>query len=294
MEFRLAWERLAILDYRLGPDVLKSSWLRCQRKGIPRGLEQPLRFKDPDPRLDCRLADFWPVAQHMAQIFGDPTLFVLVCDMHGSVVEGVGSRAINRLWEGSGLARRAVLAEDSAGTNAVALALRHNRPVALLPQEHWCYFWKSSVVAVPFRCRDSAYDVRPLGVVAALLPAQEQESRLAMFAQSLAGVLQRFLISPAEDPRGEGTADNLLTSSCHDGPVPTGKGAARMPVRLSARQMEVLRHLSYGYSCNAIAKALGISPETVRTFIRQIYNRFGVCSKSECLKKAYGLGLLSH
>lgn len=84
-----------------------------------------------------------------------------------------------------------------------------------------------------------------------------------------------------------------MISGFDDDGVAGGKVAALIPVRLSGRQTEVLRYLSYGYSYSAIAKVFGISPETVRTLIRQVYDRLGVCSKPECLEKAYNLGLLS-
>jgi DNA-binding CsgD family transcriptional regulator len=50
--------------------------------------------------------------------------------------------------------------------------------------------------------------------------------------------------------------------------------------------------MAYGHSYRRIAELLRLSPETVRTFIRQIYDRLGVSSKAECLTAAYERGLL--
>lgn len=116
MEFRRAWERSAILDYRMDAETLRASWQRCQRKGISRALQKPLRFADPDPRLGYRLTDFWPVAQDLSQIYGDPTLFILFCDMQGCVIGGAGSQAMSRFWEGLGLTRQSVLESQRGGS----------------------------------------------------------------------------------------------------------------------------------------------------------------------------------
>ena len=55
---------------------------------------------------------------------------------------------------------------------------------------------------------------------------------------------------------------------------------------LSSREKEVLQWLSKGYSYKEIAGKLFISVETVRTHIRNIYEKLHVANKMEALRKA--------
>lgn len=54
---------------------------------------------------------------------------------------------------------------------------------------------------------------------------------------------------------------------------------------LSRREQEMLEHLSKGYRYKEIADKLFISIETVRTHIRNIYEKLQVNSRAEALKK---------
>ena len=55
---------------------------------------------------------------------------------------------------------------------------------------------------------------------------------------------------------------------------------------LSLREKEVLQWLSKGFSYKEIAAKLFISIETVRTHIRNIYEKLHACNRAEALKKA--------
>jgi DNA-binding NarL/FixJ family response regulator len=55
---------------------------------------------------------------------------------------------------------------------------------------------------------------------------------------------------------------------------------------LSLREKEVLEWLSKGYSYKEIAAKLFISIETVRTHLRNIYEKLHACNRGEALKKA--------
>lgn len=56
---------------------------------------------------------------------------------------------------------------------------------------------------------------------------------------------------------------------------------------LSQREKEILNMLGRGMQYKGIAVAINISTETVRTHIRNIYEKLQVHTKSEALKKAY-------
>jgi DNA-binding NarL/FixJ family response regulator len=57
--------------------------------------------------------------------------------------------------------------------------------------------------------------------------------------------------------------------------------------KLSAREKEILELLSGGYRYKEIADKLFLSTETVRTHIRNIYEKLQVNSRTEALNKAY-------
>lgn len=63
-------------------------------------------------------------------------------------------------------------------------------------------------------------------------------------------------------------------------------------VRLSPREIELLRLLADGHSYKTAAATLDISMDTVRFHIRHIYEKLHVHSKSEAVLKAFKSGLL--
>ena len=62
--------------------------------------------------------------------------------------------------------------------------------------------------------------------------------------------------------------------------------------RLSPRELEVLRLLAEGYSYRGCADRLALSLDTVRFYVRRIYERLHVHSKSQAVKTALKRGLV--
>lgn len=62
---------------------------------------------------------------------------------------------------------------------------------------------------------------------------------------------------------------------------------------LSARELEVLRHLGRGLSRDELGQVLGISPETVKSHIKAIFHKLGAADRAEAIARAYDFGLLS-
>jgi DNA-binding NarL/FixJ family response regulator len=63
---------------------------------------------------------------------------------------------------------------------------------------------------------------------------------------------------------------------------------AQPPEALSPREQEVLDHLARGFLYKEIASALGISYDTVHTYVRRIYEKLQVHSRSEAVAKRLG------
>ncbi|HEV9034984.1 MAG TPA: response regulator transcription factor [Puia sp.] len=86
-----------------------------------------------------------------------------------------------------------------------------------------------------------------------------------------------------------------------DGEPPMSRGIARMIIagmqqtatgptpndyKLSAREKEILSHLSKGEGLKAMASELNISLDTVRTHIKNIYEKLQVHTQTEAVSKA--------
>lgn len=63
-------------------------------------------------------------------------------------------------------------------------------------------------------------------------------------------------------------------------------------ISLSAREKEVLEHITRGYTSDESADLLGVSRHTVQTYVRRIYSKLEVHSKAEAIYEARNHGLL--
>jgi LuxR family maltose regulon positive regulatory protein len=61
---------------------------------------------------------------------------------------------------------------------------------------------------------------------------------------------------------------------------------------LTERELEALRWLATGASNKAIARHMGLSPNTVKTYLRRLFDRLEVRSRTEAVARARSLGLL--
>ncbi|MDG5489040.1 LuxR family transcriptional regulator [Sphingomonas sp. BGYR3] len=64
------------------------------------------------------------------------------------------------------------------------------------------------------------------------------------------------------------------------------------PVRVSARESEVLHWMARGKSNADIAVILGLSPATVDTFVRRLYDKLGVNDRISAIVRALSEGLV--
>jgi len=61
---------------------------------------------------------------------------------------------------------------------------------------------------------------------------------------------------------------------------------------LSARESEILSIVAKGFSFAEIARLLGISPHTVTTYVKKIYQKLAVHSRGEAVYEASRMGLI--
>ena len=62
---------------------------------------------------------------------------------------------------------------------------------------------------------------------------------------------------------------------------------------LSNRELEVLHYLSRGMSNKAIAKRLELSPETIKSYVGNVYNKLAVSDRVSAVRTAQEYGLLN-
>ncbi|WP_339079570.1 response regulator transcription factor [Pseudomonas sp. TMP9] len=72
--------------------------------------------------------------------------------------------------------------------------------------------------------------------------------------------------------------------------APSTANASR--ARLSAREQQVLEYITKGFNSDEIAGLMGVSRHTVLTFVRRIYKKLEVSSKTEAIYEARSQGLL--
>ncbi len=74
--------------------------------------------------------------------------------------------------------------------------------------------------------------------------------------------------------------------------APARETAAEDETTLTARESEILNTISRGFSYAETAQVLGISVGTVHTFLKRIYRKLAVHSKTEAVFEANRLGLI--
>jgi DNA-binding CsgD family transcriptional regulator len=68
--------------------------------------------------------------------------------------------------------------------------------------------------------------------------------------------------------------------------------SSRVSDTLTARERDVLAMISQGFSNKRTARALEISPETVKSHVKRIFVKLAVTTRSEAVFRAGSLGLL--
>jgi two-component system, NarL family, response regulator LiaR len=72
----------------------------------------------------------------------------------------------------------------------------------------------------------------------------------------------------------------------------TPNTAARQSLRISERELAVLERLAAGQSNKQIAQDLGVSPNTVKTHVANLFGKLEVSRRTEAILKGRELGLI--
>lgn len=109
-----------------------------------------------------------------------------------------------------------------------------------------------------------------------------ESDRLQKVVQDVLNGREYFVSDASENAHADDKDSDDLTACEQDRPLPV----------LSRRQSEVLRLIGAGASNKVIAEKMEISENTVKTYIKQIFELFGVNKRTACIKRAQMLGML--
>jgi DNA-binding CsgD family transcriptional regulator len=71
-----------------------------------------------------------------------------------------------------------------------------------------------------------------------------------------------------------------------------GNPAAQASLRISARELSVLRELAEGRSNKEIAALLNVSPNTVKTHVARLFEKLGAKRRTDAINRARELGIV--
>jgi LuxR family transcriptional regulator, maltose regulon positive regulatory protein len=93
-----------------------------------------------------------------------------------------------------------------------------------------------------------------------------------------------------DDPEACGQIQRLIAMFTTGEPRIAGSSKRRTAsAALSAREMEIVGHISQGLSNKEIARALRLAPETVKWHLKNIYEKLDVGSRIEAVQSALGI-----
>jgi DNA-binding CsgD family transcriptional regulator len=112
------------------------------------------------------------------------------------------------------------------------------------------------VAGVARRCTDRGFSAADVDSLAALQPLLSYATR--------------------SGPSDEGSAPQ---------PAAEGPGASGRLDELTPREVEIAELLAAGYTCVNIAARCGLSPHTIRTYIRRVHAKLGVCNRADLVRQ---------
>jgi LuxR family maltose regulon positive regulatory protein len=139
-----------------------------------------------------------------------------------------------------------------------------------------------------FKKKDEA---RALKVLKQLLDLAEPENMVASFTREGASMEKLLRLALVKSIHPE-FVHRLLTALEAKHKLITVTAAETLIEPLSERELEILQILNGPLSIPEIARQLFVSPNTVRTHIKNIYGKLGVHGRSSAVRKAKELRLL--
>lgn len=174
-----------------------------------------------------------------------------------------------------GLSTGVSFGEEVAGTNAIALALRHREAVVVRGEEHYCrVFYRWCAVAVPVVDGNR----RLIACVSVSNCHDVTVGEKLALAKFIAKDLSEFHKTTTV------SVSSVENASTHD----------QVRVDITPRQQQVLQLFAKGQSYKQIARQLGISStKTVEEHLDAVRVKLKVPSRRACIMKAMQRGMLT-
>jgi LuxR family maltose regulon positive regulatory protein len=163
--------------------------------------------------------------------------------------------------------------------------------------------WVDEALAAfgPARDRSLSEHHRNLGILLtvglAMIMAIESESvaasnqiRRALGLVASAGIRQMTLDAGPEI--GALLADLKEFTNWSDAQEVVGRSSKTVTDTLSPREIAILDLIGQGQSNKEIARQLGISPETVKTHVKNMFSKLEVSTRAQAVSRAHALGLI--
>ena len=117
----------------------------------------------------------------------------------------------------------------------------------------------------------------PIVAIAMLTSYDDEATR----ARALAAGVNAFV---AKDEDAEALVEHLIEAV--QDPLAAPEVGSDVPFSLTVRELEVIQQLVYGLTNREVAEALGISPETVKDYVHQVYGKLGVSDRASLTRVA--------
>lgn len=244
-------------------EELESSYARCCLSGV-KNLQHP-QAALPEAALSVHIASNALLLSACEIVINqgirvtENSSYIFILSDPGLVCLKIyaGHKTLEKLAE-AGIRPGIFFTEESCGTNALSLAHRHKRLVAIKGEQHYCRFFKEWwCVSAPVKDdRDSI-----LGYLDVSTHESSQLELTLPLLEFLLAAVKRELHFLALFSVAAENASSLLPSVIRES--------------LTLREKEVLLRLASRLTSKEIAEELDLSVETVRTHRRNVYRKLG-------------------
>lgn len=146
-KLRLAWSEFVstgqVTKVKLPNDILLS-WKECKQKGVD-PFQKVVPHVLPRPELERRrrlnaelLEVAIPVLRNLYDFVQGTGFILAIADHEGYLLEVMGDRSVVEQVKAGHFIPGADWSQESAGTNAIGLALKRNKPIQVHSHEHYC------------------------------------------------------------------------------------------------------------------------------------------------------------
>ncbi|GAB6274334.1 MAG: hypothetical protein STSR0004_11970 [Peptococcaceae bacterium] len=256
---------------------LEASYTCCRSLGVPADLARPQKILEKNLLAASLTANSILITLAEKIITSvccdgpEKEYIFILCDPNLASLKIFGSTEVLAAAEGEGINPGAIFTEASCGTNALALAYEQGRIIAMRGEQHYCRMFKDWwCVAGPIK--DTRGKI--LGYLDISMHAGKELGTTTALLKTLLDLIKKeFIFLEAIGIKGNEHYINISNPEIND----------RRFNQLSPREKEILEYLVLQASTKEIAATLYLSPHTVKTYRKRIYQKLGINSLLELI-----------